>query len=138
MPTFLHLADPSACDGTTGRCAGSSASADPGAGAGAPLDGRSLVPLLLLQGEARTAAAAGWRREAFIEYYYNDPNVKCVGNCSAAPSRRGYPQRDASCCALASVPNGVCFGPMCSTVCYPTEDDGNNFIGLRRVGDGTL
>ena len=65
MPTFIHLAELSAragqgqgeeqapgqgqgadaCDYVTGRCAGSAAYADPNAMA--PLDGRSLVPLLL-------------------------------------------------------------------------------------------
>ena len=64
-PTFLHLADPSACDATTGRCVGGAASAEPNASA--PLDGCSLLPLLLA-GPTRAAAAAGWRREAFVEY----------------------------------------------------------------------
>ena len=88
MPTFIHLAELSArvgpseeqgqgqgegqgqgqgpgqgqgadaCDYVTGRCAGSAAYADPNAMA--PLDGRSLVPLLL-GGEIKAAAAAGWR-----------------------------------------------------------------------------
>ena len=81
MPTFIHLAELSAragqgqeqgpgqgqgadaCDYVTGRCAGSAAYADPNAMA--PLDGRSLVPLLL-GGETRAAAAAGWRREVTL------------------------------------------------------------------------
>ena len=69
---------------------------------------------------------------------FNDPNVKCVANCIEAPRLRDYPHADASCCALGSQPNDVCWGPMCKTACYATEDVNNNFIGLRRVADGTL
>ena len=36
-----------------------------------------------------------------------------------------------------STPNDVCWGPGgnedCNTECYPTENDGNNFIALRRL-----
>ena len=135
-PTFLHLAEPSACD-AAGRCVGGSASAH--ANATAPLDGRSLVPLLFAS--SRAAAAASWRREAYIEYYFNDANIKCVDNCSSNPGQRAYPTRDADCTELVSEPNDVCWGPVCDTGCYPTEDDNNNFIGIRKVGgagDGTL
>ena len=102
-----------------------------------------LVPLLLAKSNTRAATAAGWRREVFVEYYYNAPNVHCVGNCSADPVARAYPQRDAECTDLDSEPNGVCWsgdmpGQMCTKACYPTEDTTNNFLGLRRVTDGTL
>ena len=132
-PTFLHLAG-DACDATTGRCTGSAA--HPGPNSTAPLDGRSLLPLLLGGGHSRAAAAAGWRGALFLEYYFNDRNTKCVANCSA--ESRSYPQADASCASLGSTPNGVCWGGVdaCTGGCYPTEDESNNFIGLRRVVDG--
>lgn len=70
------------------------------------------------------------RQSIFVEYYYNDPNVKCVGNCSTDYS---YPSSDSSCANLEE--NTLCWGKGCNEECYPTEDERNNFIGLRLIND---
>ena len=59
------------------------------------MDGKSLLPLL----RGDEGAAKQWRSEVFLEYYYNDPNVKCVQNCTMA--RIGhYPHGDEMCVDL--------------------------------------
>ena len=129
-PTFVHLAEgSSSCDETTGVCAGGSDSSDPNTNA--PFDGRSLVPLL-----TNTVNDDAWRRDVFIEYYYNDPNVKCVTNCQT--TGREYPRADAQCAELDTLPNNLCWSPVCNQTCYPTENAMNNFIAIRRFDDDLL
>ena len=116
--------------------------ADWGASALPSPDGTSLVPLLRAAGDARALAATAWRTENFIEYYFVDDNAKCVENCSLAGE---WPTADACCADLSTTPNGACWGTEqdtgvkpatdqeCDVDCYPTEDERNNFIGLRRA-----
>ena len=51
---------------------------------------------------------AGWRDCAFIEYYYNDYNAKCMEGCK--PPSPGYPHGDTNCVDLT--------GPDANTVCW--------------------
>lgn len=87
-------------------------------------DGRSLAPLLSNQ-EGIT-----WRDSVFIEYYFNDPNNKCLSKCKLASEN--YPTVDSSCANLSITPNALCWGG-CTEDCYPTENNRNNFIGLRII-----
>eukprot|EP00939_MAST-03C_sp_MAST-3C-sp1_P003316 g3316.t1 len=141
-PTFVALADPSSCCARSGRCVGSAVSKfDVGF---APFDGRSLLPLLFTTTTTNDSTTTGdvddhWRREVFIEYYFNDPNDKCVTNCSNSSKVRGYPESDAQCANLNAVPNDACWSPVCHNTCYPTENRLNNFIAVRRLdAAGTL
>eukprot|EP00511_Aplanochytrium_stocchinoi_P000535 CAMPEP_0204841948 /NCGR_PEP_ID=MMETSP1346-20131115/44320_1 /ASSEMBLY_ACC=CAM_ASM_000771 /TAXON_ID=215587 /ORGANISM="Aplanochytrium stocchinoi, Strain GSBS06" /LENGTH=416 /DNA_ID=CAMNT_0051980459 /DNA_START=976 /DNA_END=2223 /DNA_ORIENTATION=+ len=111
------------------------------------MDGKSLVPLLLRKTahdyhsvsvwtrrhlETLPSAeeyASRWRKAVFFEYYYNDPNVKCVDAC--IKPRQVYPNADTACGILASEPQD-CWGG-CVNECYPTENVNNNFIAIRHV-----
>jgi len=98
------------------------------------MDGHSLLPLLTKQGEERDTAAAGWRDSVFFEYYFNAPNIKCVGSC---PTPGGdYPKQDSSCTDLDN--NSKCWAGKCTTDCYPTEDRTNNFIAVRNMPGSEL
>ena len=128
------------------------------------MDGKSLVPLLMdaetiiapslhqeepmdavvsastkahlvSLGGNSTTYGAGWRTAAFIEYYFNDPNAKCVGDCLYVPRNLslGYPTRDSWCTDLTANANTKCWAIDCSTECYPTESTQNNYIGLRSM-----
>lgn len=126
-------------------------------------DGKSLVPLLmpsvfvgdvsaesagilsstkrhmndLLEGTGSAGPqsyAANWRTAAFIEYYFVEPNVKCVGGCNPPGEAQGYPHRDTWCGDLTPGANANCWALYgCSTDCYPTESPANNFIVLRSM-----
>ena len=67
-PTFVALADPSSCDDRSGRCTGGGVSSVAVANV---FDGRSLLPLLT---GTTSALSEPWRREVFIEYYFNNAN----------------------------------------------------------------
>ena len=84
-PTFVDLACDDCCDKRTGLCIGGASNAS--INTLAPFDGRSILPLL----SGRENVVDSWRDEVFIEYYYNDPNVKCVENCN--PKAGQYPKR---------------------------------------------
>lgn len=89
-------------------------------------DGMSLVPLF--------KGPAEWRTSLLIEYYFNDPNEKCVENCTAPHDT--YPVNDSYCVDLTTFPNQQCWGPPgCNEDCYPTESSLNNFIALRVIND---
>ena len=111
------------------------------------MDGKSLVPLLISAdtlalsestqkhlaslGDAASYAAQ-WRDAVFIEYYYNDFNTKCVGNCSDPGKMWGYPHHDTWCGDLNH--NSHCWALYgCNTDCYKTESPENNYIGLRSM-----
>ena len=83
-PTFVDLACDDCCDKRTGLCIGGASNAS--SNTLAPFDGRSILPLL-----SNENLVDSWRDEVFIEYYYNDPNVKCVENCN--PKAGQYPKR---------------------------------------------
>ena len=117
------------------------------------MDGKSLVPLLThpslreelapstvahleshlgaLSVEGTAEYRAGWRDCAFIEYYYNDYNAKCMEGCK--PPSPGYPHGDTNCVDLT--------GPDANTVCwcggaqncYQTETPQNNYIAIRNM-----
>lgn len=128
------------------------------AGIAAPetMDGRSIAPFLvephsldLLDATRRhlsqlgdlAAYWAGWRREVFIEYYYCFYNVKCMppAKASSATCEAGdYPHRDSSCADLVNNADCWCEGKGLpdDPTCYATEDQSNNFIALRRFGEG--
>lgn len=107
-------------------------------------DGTSLVSLLF---NGQSSVAAGWRTTNFIEYYFVNDNAKCVENCSIPGT---YPEAEAACADLSTMPNGDCWGTeknmgetpatdmACNADCYITEDIRNNFIALRRPSDGLL
>ena len=69
-------------------------------------------------------------------YYFIDPNVKCVGNCTI-PTAPAYHSHDRDCTDL--VHDTACWGgKQCTTDCYATEGPENNFIALRTgTGAGT-
>ena len=109
-------------------------------------DGTSLKPLLLddddlllgrfdddddelIRSRREVLQRSATRSTIFLEYYFVDSNTKCVGDCVSP--RNDYPNEDANCINLSVVPNVDCWAQGCTTDCYPTEDDGNNFIGLR-------
>jgi len=118
----------------------------------ADMDGKSIVPFLIgtgtFQGEllesTRThlkelgdmqSYSSNWRKEVFIEYYYCDNNIKCTHQCPW--SQKHYPEVDSNCADLAK--NSDCWCPISlapNTTCYATESRSNNFIALRRLGDG--
>jgi hypothetical protein len=111
------------------------------------MDGKSLVPLLTdpslrhelnpttiehlenhldaLSTEGDLAYKAAWRDCVFIEYYYNDHNAKCMGECT--PPKVSFPNTDSGCVDLESDPNTVCWQG-CKSNCYQTETPQNNFI----------
>lgn len=116
------------------------------------MDGKSLVPLLThpslrhelnpttvqhlerhldaLSTEGDLAYKAAWRDCVFIEYYYNDYNAKCMGDCT--PPAVGFPERDSGCVDLESEPNSVCWQG-CKSNCYQTETPANNYIAIRNM-----
>jgi len=113
------------------------------------VDGKSVLPFLLdvanpgLLESTRQhlsslgdlgAYRAGWRTEVFVEYYYCSYNYKCVVGCKGGD----YPNTDSNCANLAN--NSDCWcgnGPRVGGQnCYATEDEANNFIGIRRLGPG--
>ena len=95
-------------------------------------DGKSLVPLLKPNEPNAQMYAEAWRDHVFLEYYYVEPNNKCVENCSVVPPNQQYPHRDADCGDLTPENNAVCWGGnLCNKACYPTESPANNFIALR-------
>jgi len=117
-------------------------------------DGRSLVPLLipsraeplpastaqylnrLLGNGGEEGYKAAWRDSVFIEYYYNDPNNKCIESCKKIPSKKQYPHADSNCADLTPGNNEVCWGGnQCTTSCYATESPANNWIALRTMPD---
>ena len=126
----------------------------------AQMDGKSLLPLLTAAAPSAGAAAAaaaplhpatarhlaalgpadkyaaGWRDAAFIEYYFVDPNVKCVANCTI-PSTAKFHTHDRDCTDLVN--DKACWGGnICNQDCYATEGVENNFIALRTgTGAGT-
>ena len=131
-PTFVDLACDECCDVKTGQCVGGASNIS--SNTLAPFDGRSILPLL----NSNEADIDSWRDEVFIEYYYNDPNIKCVEGC--IPDAGKYPTRDSFCTELTVLPNTVCWGPPpCNKTCYPTENNMNNFRAIRRFDEaGTL
>ncbi|CAE7187333.1 unnamed protein product [Symbiodinium pilosum] len=83
---------------------------------------------------ASAEAAAGWRRELFMEYYYVDYNTKCVKNCSNASA---YPSADSNCGDLANKKDCWCSKEQTKQEgCYYTESPANNFIALRDFEEG--
>jgi len=113
------------------------------------MDGKSIVPFLVTEEEQTSASTkqhlqalgplseytATWRKEVFIEYYYCEQNIKCMGECTGKGS---YPKADTTCGDLVN--NKKCWTPICKSNCYPTEDSSNNFIALRSLtpDDNTL
>ena len=93
-------------------------------------DGRSVA------GPLKGEADETWRTSVLVEYYFNDANDKCVADC-AAPTT-AYPGADVWCGDLEA--GDACWGPApnggCVGACYPTENAGNNFLGLRKIGGG--
>ena len=63
-------------------------------------------------------------------------NDKCVADC--APPTTAYPGADVWCGDLET--GDACWGPApnggCVGACYPTENAGNNFLGLRKIAGG--
>jgi N-acetylglucosamine-6-sulfatase len=111
-------------------------------------DGRSMVPLLVTGAAADAAAddaavdaaasraeyAASWRQEVFIEYYFNQANVKCCDGCKDPTGTAAYPHRDTWCGDLDGPTNTHCWALYgCSKDCYPTESTANNYIALRSM-----
>ena len=85
---------------------------------------------LAAMGDA-AAYKAAWRDAVFIEYYFVAANIKCVDGCRPQPAAAMYPNKDSECGDLTPGANKECF--TCSTDCYPTETDANNFIALRSM-----
>lgn len=125
------------------------------AGVAAPesMDGRSIVPFLVdpsaaspslpestqlhLEGLGDLGAyRARWREEVFLEYYFVDPNPKCMEGCEAGGRGGGYPHGDAMCVDLAAGTGCWCGRGPNSSDCYATEDRANNFIALRSFAAG--
>jgi len=101
-------------------------------------DGKSLVPLLKPNEPNAKEYAASWRDHVFIEYYYVEPNDKCVMNCSALTPLQEFPYHDADCGDLTPEHNAICWGGnLCNEECYPTESPANNFIALRFMAGST-
>ena len=121
----------------------------------ATMDGKSIVPLLMaaessLQqqqpvstvypllastrqhlAELGESHVAKWRQAAFIEYYFNADNDKCMQNCTY-PTLPWPSGGDYTCTDLDD--NRVCWGgKTCTTNCYATENIENNFIVLRSM-----
>ena len=154
-------------EGATGEAAAGGPSA-PWRAALAPMDGRSLLPLLignvdapglgegarrLLQaGDGAPGAAREWRDAVLIEHYYYTPNIKCVSNCSFTPRQETwlgngtYPSFDLWCADVRT--RSTCWAtpdapeewaiPRCTQDCYATESAANNFVALRHVRRGPL
>merc|ERR1719160_1226278 len=116
------------------------------------MDGASIVPFLvnpsasILESTRKHLDDCGsmqeylgkWRKEVFIEYYYNAYNVKCAKKGGGTPLPHNYPKGDSWCTDLAN--NTDCWtspgGPSKDPTCYETEDPSNNYIALRRFEDG--
>jgi N-acetylglucosamine-6-sulfatase len=121
-------------------------------------DGRSIAPLLIPSGTAAEdilestkqhlqeiipksdngdavtsdAYIASWRNNVFIEYYYVEPNFKCVADCTPLKPQQEYPLQDSDCGDLTPGNNSQCWGGGgCDQNCYATENPQNNFIGIR-------
>eukprot|EP00750_Incisomonas_marina_P015751 INCI186.1.p1 GENE.INCI186.1~~INCI186.1.p1 ORF type:complete len:603 (+),score=92.86 INCI186.1:106-1914(+) len=123
-------------------------------------DGRSIVPLLIPQGTATPELPSAtrkhleqvlrpladgkgktltskpymdqWRDSVFIEYYYVEPNNKCVEGCAPLSPDQEYPVTDSNCVDLTPNKNTHCWGGFgCNQSCYPTESPANNFIAVR-------
>ena len=98
-------------------------------------DGKSIVPLLIPDGSAADvppstkrhlqevipsdddklsasseAYAANWRDNIFIEYYYVEPNDKCVEDCQPLKPNQEYPLADSLCGDLTPGNNSHCWG----------------------------
>ena len=111
----------------------------------APMDGRSMLPLLL------GLHAPPWREAVLIEHLFWTTNLKCVANCSFGRAELletagSYPDVDIWCSELGRRSNcwqtpeskpGWSPEPMCTQECYATEDVSNSFAALRER-DGTL
>lgn len=101
-----------------------------GVGRAVDWDGRSVA------GPLKGEADETWRTSVLVEYYFNDANDKCVADC-AAP-KTAYPGADVWCGDLEE--GDACWGPApnggCVGACYPTENAGNNFLGLRKIDGG--
>jgi len=92
-------------------------------------NGHSLLPLLFPDEYQNFT----WRSYVLIEYFFNENNTKCVGECNATTVKNDYPYSDANCVTLTVSPNEDCWGPGCTRDCYPSENDQNNFIALRLI-----
>lgn len=133
------------------------------AGIDAPesMDGKSLAPFLISDMQPVLASTRlhlsslgslnlyrkEWRQEVFIEYYYCEHNIKCLGADYAkvpkSPCTPGnYPETESFCATLAPGNNSDCW---CNSFeypsdpageCYPTEDTTNNFIAIRNLTAG--
>jgi N-acetylglucosamine-6-sulfatase len=120
------------------------------------MDGKSIVPFIvdpaapLLESTRSHLVECGglkeysdsWRKEVFLEYYFNAYNVKCAKKGGATPLPHNYPKSDSWCTNLKD--NSDCWtspdGTEKGSDCYETEDPSNNYIALRRFenGVGTL
>jgi len=116
------------------------------------MDGRSIVPFIVtsaaesLEGTQQHLQDMGssrvyrdnWRKEVFIEYYFNAYNVKCARDDGTTSLPHNYPKTDSWCTHLEN--NTDCWtspaGPSKDAYCYQTEDPSNNYIALRRFEDG--
>jgi len=110
-------------------------------------EGTPLPPSVALHLQATGPAeeyAAHWRTEVFLEYYFVNSNIKCVANCTEPDQEHSYPESDVNCVELRD--NAVCWGScaerhdcppdlLCSSDCYYTESNANNFIAVRTFGD---
>lgn len=108
------------------------------------MDGRSLAPFLvdavdpgIPESVAAHLVALGdsanytsaWRDCVFLEYYFVEPNVKCVAKCDTKAQH--YPHSDSACGDLDE--NTHCWSPVCVQDCHATESLQNNFIALRHM-----
>ena len=53
---------------------------------------------------------AQWRDNVFFEYYYVEPNFKCVEDCAPLKPGQEYPNTDSNCGDLTPLNNSVCWG----------------------------
>merc|ERR1712062_570787 len=73
-----------------------------------------------------------WRQEVFIEYYYCEHNIKCIGaDYAKVPKSPCTPGNNSDCwCNSFEYPSDP------AGECYPTEDTTNNFIAIRNLTAG--
>jgi hypothetical protein len=98
--TFLGIAGlpkPPQMDGKSllpllvGATASTSDSSSSSSGSSSSLPPASAAHVAAVAPDGIAAYALGWRDSAFIEYYFNDKNAKCMESCT--PAEDGYPHK---------------------------------------------